>query len=375
MKGSFHRYSGYGLGICIFIIALFFLQWWGGNGFLTQGKVEAKITPETIPFEEEPISFDKANPNIRAVVAIQNRHTPGLMGRPDVIGTATGLTEDGRPAILVLAKKEVGAGVIPENLEGAPVVVMVTGEIFSMAPSPQAKGRPGPGKPTIDPTSRFNRPVPIGVSTGNAGECSAGTIGARVKNGDVFYALSNNHVYARENTAIPKEVVLQPGLYDTGCAYDPNDSIGTLSVYVPIDFESGSNIVDAAIAQSLPANLGNATPSNGYGKPKSITVAPSLNQSVQKYGRTTALTKGWIAGINATFTVTYSTGNALFVDQIVVQSRKPFLKPGDSGSLLVTDPGRNPVGLLFAGSSDGKTGIANPIAEVLSAFGVQIDGE
>ena len=37
-----------------------------------------------------------------------------------------------------------------------------------------------------------------------------------------------------------------------------------------------------------------------------------------------------------------------FVDQVVISGRK-FIKSGDSGSLLVTDPGRESVGLLFAG--------------------------
>jgi hypothetical protein len=68
-------------------------------------------------------------------------------------------------------------------------------------------------------------------------------------------------------------------------------------------------------------------------------------------------------------------GTALFVNQIVVYGNKPFIKAGDSGSLLVTDPGRNPVGLLFAGTSSGKYAIANQIDDVLTALGVTIDGE
>jgi len=373
MKNYSHRYSKYGLGLCIFVALFFFIQWGGGNGFLTLGKVEAKITPETIPFEEETAIFDKANPNVRAVIAVQNRHTPGLMGRPDVIGTATGLTEDGRPAILVLSKKGVGAGVIPESLEGVPVVVMVTGEIFSMAPPPHAEGRPS--KVKIDPTATFTRPVPIGVSTGNRGECSAGTISARVKAGTNVYALSNNHVYALENDAPIGSEVLQPGLYDTECTYDPNNVIGTLTDYVPIRFDGSDNIVDAAIAQSSTTYLGNATPINGYGTPKSATVDPSLNQSVQKYGRTTSLTKGTVVGINVSVNVGYSSGTALFVNQILVYSRKAFIKAGDSGSLLVIYPDCNPVGLLFAGNTTGQYAFANQIDDVLNSFGVTIDGE
>jgi hypothetical protein len=51
------------------------------------------------------------------------------------------------------------------------------------------------------------------------------------------------------------------------------------------------------------------------------------------------------------------------------------MKAGDSGSLLVTDPGREPIGLLFAGSRSGKTAIANRIDLVLDRFNVHIDGE
>ena len=100
-----------------------------------------------------------------------------------------------------------------------------------------------------------------------------------------------------------------------------------------------------------------------------------VGQSVQKYGRTTALTKGTITMTNVTVRVGYSSGIARFVQQIIVQSNKPFLKSGDSGSLLVTDDGWNsPVGLLFAGNSSGTLAVANRIDDVLSAFGVVIDG-
>ena len=56
-------------------------------------------------------------------------------------------------------------------------------------------------------------------------------------------------------------------------------------------------------------------------------------------------------------------------------SKGRFLKAGDSGSLLVTDPGRNPVGLLFAGNRSGKLAIANQIEDVLAAFGMTVDGK
>ncbi len=95
---------------------------------------------------------------------------------------------------------------------------------------------------------------------------------------------------------------------------------------------------------------------------------------MQKYGRTSALTKGTIIALNATINVGYSTGTAMFVNQIVVSGRS-FIKAGDSGSLLVTYPGANPVGLLFAGNASGRYAFANPINDVLSRFGTTIDGQ
>jgi hypothetical protein len=306
------------------------------------------------------------------VLAVQNRHTDLLFGLGGVVGTATGLGPQGGYVVKVYVTHEQVANVVPRRLEGVPVSVEVTGPFEACKPP----GGGGGGGNTIDPKSRFPRPVPIGVSTGNEFECSAGTIGCRLTDGVDVFALSNNHVYALENDAPVGSRVLQPGLYDTACVGSVADVIGTLYNFVPIVFStSASNTVDAAVAASSIDNLGNSTPSNGYGTPSSSTVAAALNQPVQKYGRTTSLTRGVITGINATVNVGYSSGTARFVNQIVVGASSPFLKAGDSGSLLVTDPGKNPVGLLFAADRSGKTAIANRIGDVLAAFGLSIDGQ
>jgi hypothetical protein len=251
-----------------------------------------------------------------------------------------------------------------------PVIVKITGEIKALKP---------PLKPLfVDPTSWFKRPVPIGVSTGHP-DITAGTIGARVKNakGEV-YALSNNHVYADENEASIGNEVLQPGPYDGGGSYPLRDDvIGSLFDFEPIVFStSASNVIDAAIALSTKELLGNATPSGGYGVPKSATISPRIGQKVMKYGRTTSLTEGRVYAINATVNVGYDSGTARFINQIIITPGS-FSAGGDSGSLIV-DNGRlstdrlKPVGLLFAGS-DIFT-VANPIGPVLQMFGVTIDG-
>jgi hypothetical protein len=309
------------------------------------------------------------------VKEVQEKHTARLMAIKGVVGTAVGVDIEDKPNIKVFVE-EPGVAGIPKKLDEVAVDVVVTGKIYAI-PASDVKTV---GETKIDPTAWFDRPVPIGVSTGTEGPCAAGTIACRVKDrSGKLYALSNNHVYALENTAELGSKVLQPGLYDTHCVLNENNVIGTLFDFVPIKFDGSDNIVDAAIAAIIKdgkiPRVGNATPSNGYGTPKSETVLASIGMPVQKYGRTTSLTKGTITGINATLDVNYHFGTARCVNQVIVESRTPFVKPGDSGSLMVTDPSRNPVGLIFAADSNGKFVAASRIELVLDAFDVTIDGE
>jgi hypothetical protein len=311
---------------------------------------------------------------------VQERNTDWLMAIDGVVGTAIGLGQGAQPVVLVLLEHG-GVRNIPEDLEGVPVRPLVTGKIYAL----QKPSNPGGGKgkgggggggeeePPTDPTARFDRPVPIGVSTGHP-DITAGTIACRVIDGaGNVYALSNNHVYANQNDASIDDAVIQPGTYDGGSSHA--DDIGTLFAFEPIDFTGANNTIDAAIALSSTDDLGNATPSDGYGTPKSTIVAPAVGMTVMKYGRTTGQTKARIGGINATVNVGYGSGVARFVEQILI-SGGSFSAGGDSGSLIVVGKGkdvRKPVGLLFAGSS--SLTVANPINAVLDAFGVTVDGD
>ncbi len=217
------------------------------------------------------------------------------------------------------------------------------------------------------------RPAPLGVSTGHP-QITAGTIACRVyKNvGGVllYYALSNNHVYADENRASIGDNVLQPGPSDGG--RNPRDKIGTLADFQDILFSKHAmNEIDAAIAQCTPATLGNSAPDGSF-MPSRTTAAATVGLAVKKYGRTTRLTYGEVYAVNATVDVTYDSGTARFVGQILI-SPGAFSSGGDSGSLIVTKDGNHPVGLLFAGG-DTDT-VANPIDLVLNRFGVTIDGQ
>jgi hypothetical protein len=311
-------------------------------------------------------------------LAAQAKHTNRLLSDRDVLGTGVGRLTDGRPEVTVFARNASAAAKVPRDLDGIPVVVEVTGDITILPQKADAspRARPGGGGGT-QPTDFFTRPVPIGVSTGRADECAAGTIGARVKSGSSVYALSNNHVFAAENAGQPGDPIWQPGRYDLACATNntTNDAtyrLGTLSKNTTISF-SKDNVVDGAIASVDVNHVGKSTPSNGYGTPSSTATTAALNMAVQKYGRTTGLTTGVVTGVSVTINVQYTDGVARFINQIQIRGDKgAFSRAGDSGSLIVTRSGNQAVGLLFAGGQTST--FANPIAAVLSQLGVSIDG-
>jgi hypothetical protein len=317
-------------------------------------------------------------PDLRAALAAKNKYTSQLLAKDGVVGTAVGLGHDGNAVVKVYLTRP-GAASVAKSLDGVAVETQVTGEVRAVLPT----AKPGGGSGAADPTKRFARPVPIGVSAGNLKDlvylrtfCTTGTLGARLKGSDnKYYALSNNHVFAVENKAQLGDTIIQPGQADNGCRSTGADQIGTLANYVPLDFSrSRTNVVDAAAAEVSTSTVGNSTPANGYGTPSSSITTAALNMAVQKYGRTTVLTHGSVTGLDATIKVRYDKGNtATFVHQIVITGNNgsAFSDSGDSGSLIVTDNSTvSPVGLLFAGST--STTIANPIGDVLQQLGQKL---
>jgi hypothetical protein len=289
------------------------------------------------------LSARNAN-DVALAMRAQNAHTPDLMKIPDVIGTGTGVGSNGRLAVLVLTRRAGVAG-IPGTVDGVQTEVRVIGDVVPYA-------KPGGGG------------ITCGTSTGNDLECAAGTIGAVVLKGSTKYLLSNNHVFARENDASIGEREDAPGRYDAHpkCAVTPQ--VGTLSQFVNINF-GGNNTIDCAIA--LMTGSVSVAQSGGY-TATSTVVSPSVGLAVKKSGRTSGLTHSTISAINVTINVGYTAGTATFTGQIMTDAQ--FIRSGDSGSLMVTETGNNPVGLCFAGGSGGA--FANPIGPVLQAFGATI---
>lgn len=222
------------------------------------------------------------------------------------------------------------------------------------------------------------RPAPGGVSISRRDQVAAGTLGGLVYDLDTDFPviLSNNHVLADTNLGSPGDEIVQPGLLD-----DPNaTAIATLTRWIQIYYENEvdgqgnprENLVDAAIATPINPNLvtwgttyvGPQTPA---GEPRLLTDA-DLGLSVQKSGRTTEHTFGFVQALNATVRVKYDLfQKAIFVDQIIVSQNAgdpDFSDNGDSGS-LVYDMNARCIGLLFAGSSSTSTTPATTIVTPL----------
>lgn len=295
---------------------------------------------------------------VAKAIAVQEANTEDLMKMKGVIGTGVGLGTNGELVVRVFTSSSESTGKIAKSIGGMPVEVEEIGEV-------RAFGYTG-----------TYRPVPIGVSIGNVTPgtyCMAGTLGCVViKNGEK-YILSNNHVMARENEGAIGENIQQPGSLDTKpqCYIIPSKYVATLSDFVRIT--ASGNKMDAAIAKYTTTDVTCAFANNTSNFPGTTPVNATVGMAIKKVGRTSGLTTGTVTTLNVTINVQYDFGIAQFTGQVATSRR--FSKSGDSGSLIVTNnTAENPVGLLFAGATDGTT-IFNPIAPVLQAFGVTICGQ
>jgi len=321
---------------------------------------------------------------------VQQRNADRYLERHGVHGHGISTDADGAVVIKFFLDPAASNGGIPQRIEGVPVIVERVAPAFALNMSCEEMGLEDCDEDTPDafasasqpPNQRdwHPRPVPIGVSASHV-DNNSGTIACRVSRGCHKFALSNAHVFANENSGLEGDHIIQPGTSDEGI--DPDDVFATLYESVPIVMGTGGSVrnkVDAAIALTDETQLDNVTRTNGYGMPKAATVEPGLGMLVMKYGRSSAFSHGYIDAIGVTIIVGYKTGDARFVDQIVIRSvnTSDFSRSGDSGALILAESGvddRKPVGLLFASTADKVYTIANPINEVLAALDVDIDGE
>lgn len=215
------------------------------------------------------------------------------------------------------------------------------------------------------------------------------------------YILSNNHVLAASNMGRVDDPIVQPGTVDGGIV--PRDVVAHLYKYekikfpgtcviaksiatvynkfadwlgrktrlIAIAYEFSENTVDAAIAKPLSKDL-YTREILGIGIPKGMAV-PKEGDRVIKSGRSSGVTEGIIIDDDATLFVNYGDKMAKFVHQLIIvhPEGKQIVAPGDSGSALLREDGYV-VGLVFAGSTDGKYMVANRIEYVAKALGIKI---
>src|ERR1041384_7137372 len=74
------------------------------------------------------------------VMAIQNRNTARLMRIPSVVGTGTGLADNGQPEIVVFPRSE-GVSSSPVGIEGVKTEVRLIGAIQATTPETERPGR------------------------------------------------------------------------------------------------------------------------------------------------------------------------------------------------------------------------------------------
>lgn len=252
---------------------------------------------------------------------------------------------------------------------------VLTGPIRRMGASPAS---------AIPPASSLV-PLRIGSSIGHR-RVTAGTLGCFVRSAEGgICTLSNNHILANTNAADLNDPILSPARKDEG--RDPRDRCGALYSFHPIDLDGVTpNRVDCAIAtissnRSLePKHLSDPNTGKTIGqlRPTVLSAEDALRLPVAKIGRTTGLTVGEVVAIEVDGIRVMMDSNgyqrtALFNGQMVVASRgSRFSKGGDSGSLIFSHPGEQPVGLLFAGADRpygegfGAPTLANPMDFVLT---------
>lgn len=224
------------------------------------------------------------------------------------------------------------------------------------------------GQPSSDPKQQTNL---FGSSGGNVndsitGKCCSGTLGSLVFMSSKKFILSNNHVIGMMGKANKGDPVSQPGLIDSQCRVPR--SVGKFTLAAPI-----SSNVDAGIAEMIDGTMDSNGSILGIGTPSAQLVAPAANMKVQKSGRSSGVTHGTIQSYSTDLKVDYSDGckgamasTVPFTNQIVIVGNSgAFSASGDSGSLVMTES-KEPVGLLFAGSS--SLTVANPIKEVLDTL-------
>jgi hypothetical protein len=311
---------------------------------------------------------------MQLAITVQEKYSAVLMAIPGVVGTGATLDALDRGVVEVLVQSA-GVPGVPTLLDGVKVEKVVTGTLG----------------PWASELAGSFRPVPIGVSVGNADfahGCVPGTITCIVEreNPERHYFLSANHVFARQNQAAIGDPIIQPSQPDNlpnPCGPNYTSAIvAHLAEFVPVVYDGHTeNTMDAAIAEvdpSVSTSCGTPPGYSGYyafpGPALATNDEPGRGQdprpAIMKIGRTTGLTRGSLKAVNVKVKITSAAGTALFVNQYLTTTN--FGDVGDSGALVVIDsPYKWSLGMIIGGGSGGAA-IVSPMTGILRQLGVRI---
>ncbi|MPQ44030.1 hypothetical protein [Clostridium tarantellae] len=270
--------------------------------------------------------------------------------------------------------------IIPNNFLNITTDVIETGKFSTENFSPSQSNLSSlnnlvPIKPEPFLLQERFRPLQAGYSISPSKSDSAGTLGAIVFDNfnNTPYILSNNHVLCNYNKIKKGTSILQPAKYDAKPI--KANKVAKLSKWIVLEYSTKSKIsnymlpinwVDCAIAEiTLPPLL--IEKSIRYiGNIKGTFNTVSLDEQVQKLGRTTGYTTGTVTSIDATLTLgekkKFRLGNQILTTKIS--------EPGDSGSLVLNFSNKA-IGLL-CGSNEKNT-IITPIERILKLLNVHFE--
>jgi hypothetical protein len=182
----------------------------------------------------------------------------------------------------------------------------------------------------------------IGVNGGGIG-----TLACVVKKNGALFVLSNNHVIANLNQGQENDPIFVPAPAQGG------NVIAALAPYPQVAMGGVPNPYDVALGAIADGTVIDPT-MNVIGPLNLPAVAPAT-VAVTKFGASTQQTFGKVDGLNEDINVMYNDDPTLiahFTGQIAIlgDGGAPFSEAGDSGSLVVTQPGGQPMGLLLGGT-------------------------
>lgn len=167
---------------------------------------------------------------VAQAVEAQSQFEHTLLAKQNVVGVAVGYkesngvtTDEVAVVVLVEQKKPIAAlsaeDAIPRELDGLRTDVVEVGYLRALQ----------------TPKDRYRPTIPSGVSIGHF-KVTAGTLGTIVKDRTTseLFILSNNHVLANCNDAVPGDAILQPGAIDGG--QNPGDVVAKLERFVKLSY-------------------------------------------------------------------------------------------------------------------------------------------